>query len=312
MTKKRWFDVLKIVISVGLIYLIVRNIDLRALLATLAGTNFGWLAAALALMIAGIFIRAWRWQILLDVLGVNVSINELAQIYFIGFLFNNLLPSGLGGDAIRIVELNRHSKHVGNAVTSVLVDRLLGLFGALTLALIALVFRWDAIPAQVALFSVVIMVVLLAGGFFLINRPLYEALRRISLFKTVTDVKFINSLFRSFQDYSLPALGKSYAVGLAFNVLLIGMNFAIGSALGAKISLVHYLVFVPITSLVLVLPISFAGLGVRESAYVYLFGQVGVAQEVALAMSLLVYFLGNVIPGLIGGVLYLWRGARGR
>lgn len=312
MTKKRWFDLLKIVISVALIYLIVRNIDVRALLVTLAGAKVWWLAAALALMLAGIWIRAWRWQILLDVLGVDVAINELAQIYFIGFLFNNLLPSGLGGDAIRIMELNRHSKHVGNAVTSVLVDRLLGLFGALTLALIALVFRWNAIPAQVALFSVVIFVVLLAGGFFLINRSLYEALRRISLFKTVTDVKFINSLFRSFQDYSLPALGKSYAVGLAFNILLVGMNFAIGSALGANIALVHYLVFVPITSLVLVLPISFAGLGVRESAYVYLFGQVGVAQEVALAMSLLMYFLGNVVPGLIGGVLYLWRGASGR
>jgi hypothetical protein len=99
-------------------------------------------------------------------------------------------------------------------------------------------------------------------------------------------------------------------VGIIFNVLLIAANVLIGTALGLELPLPYYMIFVPITSLVLVLPISFAGLGVREGTYVFLFTQVGAAPEVALSMSLLVYVLGTVVPGLIGGVIYLLRGAR--
>ena len=85
----------------------------------------------------------------------------------------------------------------------------------------------------------------------------------------------------------------------------------IGTALGLDLPLAYYMIFVPITSLVLVLPISFAGLGVREGAYVFLFTQAGAVPEVALSMSLLVYVLGTVVPGLIGGIIYVLRGVRG-
>jgi hypothetical protein len=60
----------------------------------------------------------------------------------------------------------------------------------------------------------------------------------------------------------------------------------------------------------LLLPISFAGLGVREESFRQLYGQIGVAPEVAVAMSLLVHIIGNICTGLIGGVIYLLRGAR--
>jgi uncharacterized membrane protein YbhN (UPF0104 family) len=98
-------------------------------------------------------------------------------------------------------------------------------------------------------------------------------------------------------------------VGVLFNVLLIAANVFIGEALGADLPPQYYMIFVPLTSLVLILPISFAGLGVREGTYVFLFSQAGMAQEVALSLSLLVYALGTVSPGLVGGVIYVLRGA---
>jgi len=67
---------------------------------------------------------------------------------------------------------------------------------------------------------------------------------------------------------------------------------------------------IPLISFLLVLPISLSGLGVREGGYVYLFAQAGVSAPLALAMSLLFYAL-NVATGLIGGVLYVFEGARG-
>ena len=310
MNRKQLFNILKIIVSIALIYWIVRGIDVQKLKTVLAGAKIDWLLVALAFSLAGVLARVKRWHVLLASLSVRVPFWELTQIYFVGFLFNNLLPSGLGGDAIRMMELNRHSSRAGDAVTSVLVDRMVGLFGSLSLALMALVFRWRAVPPQIAVTAVVAIAGIAITAFLLIDATVYNALRKVSLFRTLTDIKFVSGVFRSFQDYNLRTLARAYGFSLLLSVALIGMNFSIGTALGARVAPEHYLVFVPLASIVLILPISFAGLGVRESAYVYLFGQVGVAQEVALGLSLLVYFIGNAIPGLLGGIVYLWRGAR--
>jgi uncharacterized membrane protein YbhN (UPF0104 family) len=179
------------------------------------------------------------------------------------------------------------------------------------IALMALLFDWQAIPVAVAYFTVIMFGVSLILGYLLINRRLYLMLRRrVGLFRRLTGIKKIGNLFESFQRYPLPALGWAYLVALGFNISLIAMNFFLGLAVGAEASLAQYAVFVPITSLVLLIPISFAGLGVREEAYRQLFGQVGVPSEVAVAISLLYYVFGNVVTGLIGGVIYLWRSLR--
>lgn len=311
MNRKQVLNILKIIISLSLIFFILNTVDLGELAQVMTNANFAWLGVAYAMALLGVVTRAKRWQILLDALEVRVPLKELVNIYFIGFLFNNLLPSGLGGDAIRMMELNRHSERASDAVTSVLVDRMLGLFGMLSIALVALIFRWDVVPPQVGWLSIALFVGIIGAGVVLVNRPLYETARRIPPVRLITDIKFINNLFESFQTYSWRAIGQSFLVALLFNVILITMITSIGTALGAQVALVHYLVFIPLTSVVLLLPVSFAGLGMREGAYIYLFTQVGVAEEVALGMSLLVYAIGNLSLGLIGGVIYLWRGARG-
>ena len=312
MNRKQLLNILKIVVSIGLLIFIFNSLDFRVFVSVISRANLWWLFAAFVMVMLGVVIRAFRWQILLNAIGVNVSINELTAIYLIGFLFNNLLPSGLGGDAIRMVELNRHSRRGSDAVTSVVVDRFLGLSALQAIALVTLVFNWGAIPAAVAYFTVIIFLAGLGVGFLLINRPLYLVLQeKIKLFRYFTQIKFIDKLFASFQSYPLWALGQSYLVSFGFNFSWITANFCIGTALGAQATLAHYAVFVPITSLVLVIPISFAGLGVREEAYRQLFGQVGVPGEIAVAMSLLIYVFGNVFTGIIGGIIYLLRGARG-
>ncbi|GIK38648.1 MAG: hypothetical protein BroJett011_24810 [Chloroflexota bacterium] len=312
MSRKQLFNILKIVVSLGLLVFIFSTLDLAAFIEAVSRANPWWLLAALAMMMLGVIIRAWRWQILLDAIAVHVSLTELTHIYFIGFLFNNLLPSGLGGDAMRMVELSRHTERVTDAVTSVVVDRFLGLSALQAIALMALIADWGAVPAGVAYFTVAILLGGLVAGYLLINRALYNLLRtRVGLFRRLTGIKMIGNLAESFQRYPLGALGRAYLVAFLFNISLIAMNVFIGWGLGAKASLAHYAIFVPITSLVLLLPISFAGLGVREETYRRLFSQVGVPQEIAVAMSLLVYFLGNICTGLIGGVIYLLRSARG-
>jgi uncharacterized protein (TIRG00374 family) len=310
MSRKQLLNILKIVVSTSLLIFIFSILDLRTILAAVGRANPWWLAAAFIVTMVGVLLRAYRWQILLNAIGVRVPIGELTAIYFIGFLFNNLLPSGLGGDAMRMVELNRHSQRGSDAITSVFVDRFLGLSALQAIALVALVFDWNAVPPLIAYFTVIIFAAGLGLGYLLINRSLYVKLQRIALFRRLTQFKMVQNLFESFQRYPLSALGQSYLVSLLFNIVLIAMNVFLGLALGAQVSLAQYAIFVPITSLVLIIPISFAGLGVREETYRQLFGQIGVPGEVAVAISLLVYFFGNICTGLIGGVIYFLRSAR--
>ena len=311
MNRKQLFNILKVVVSLGLLTFIFSTLDLQAFLDSIRGANPWWLAAALAMVMLGVVTRAYRWQILLIAIGASVPLAELVAIYFIGFLFNNLLPSGLGGDAVRMLEIRPYTQEGSDTVTSVIVDRFLGLSALQAIALLALLYDWEAVPIALAYFTVAIFLGGLVAGYLLINRRLYLMLqKRFALFRRLTEIKIIGNLFESFQRYPLPALGRSYLVALLFNVTWIGANFFIGLALGANATLVQYAVFVPITSLALLIPISFAGLGVREEAYRQMFGQVGVPPETAVAMSLLVYFFGNICTGLIGGILYLLRSAR--
>ena len=311
MNRKRLLDLLKIVVSLVLIVVILRSVDLNALWEVVRTANPWYLLAAQAALMIGVVVRAYRWQILVQDQEVDVSLRELTALYFVGFLFNNLLPSGFGGDAVKMYELSQRSQRGSEAVSSVLVDRFIGLIALQAIGLVALAFSWQLVPTEIVILTVVLFGVSLMAAWVVSYRRLWEFLaERVPLFDRLLSFKAVGSLVSSLQSYSGSALLRSLGVGVVFNVFLIVSNVLIGTALGADVPSRYYLIFVPLTSLVLILPISFAGLGVREATYVFLFSQVGMVREVALSLSLLVYVLGTVTPGLVGGIIYMLRGVR--
>jgi uncharacterized protein (TIRG00374 family) len=306
--RKRFLDLLKIVISVVLIVILLRSVNLEALWEVVSHANPWYLLTAQIVLMLGVAVRAYRWQILVHDQGVDASLRELTSLYFVGFLFNNLLPSGFGGDAVKMYELSQRSHRGAKAVSSVLVERYMGLIALQAIGLIALVFSWQLVPFEIVILTVAFFGASLMAAWVVSYRPLWEFLTiRVPLVNRLLSINAVRSLVSSLQSYSGSALLASFGVGLVFNVLLIAANVLIGVALGADVPLRFYLIFVPLTSLVLVLPISFAGLGVREATYVFLFSQVGMKPEVALSLSLLIYVLGMVTPGLVGGVIYVLR-----
>ncbi len=309
--KNRILNLLKVAVSLVLIAAILLSVDVNALWGVLRRASPWYLAGALVVSMLGVLVRGVRWQILVQDQGVSASLRELTGLWFISFLFTNLLPSGIGGDAVKAYELSRSTKQGAQVVSTVLVDRFMGLFALQAIALIALIFSWRLIPFQIVIFTVVIFGASLLVAWVVSSKPLWSGLaQRVPLFARFLAIKSVNGLVNSLQNYSRSALLRSFAVGLAFNVLLITMNILLGTALGASLPVPYYMVFVPITSVVLVVPISFAGLGVREGTYVFLFTQAGLAQEVALSLALMVYVIGTVAPGVVGGIIYLARGTR--
>jgi uncharacterized membrane protein YbhN (UPF0104 family) len=303
---RRSFNVLKTVVSAGLmIYLLVFQIDLRQLWQVVRRAQWGYLVMAMLLMVAGTALRAVRWRVLLQALGIQVPLGRLVNLYFVGSFFNIFLPTGLGGDAVKMAKLARLTGRAPEAIGTTLVDRATGLWVLFVLAVLALPFSYTLLPQGWA--SIIALGTLggVVGGWVVMGTPLIMWLGgKIRL----PGQEKLERFYRSVSQLGYRALGQACVVSLIFNVLLIMFNVLIAIGLGVDQPLGIFLLFTPIISFSLALPISVGGLGVREQTYVLLFNALGVSDTVAAAMSLTNYVLTTLVMGLIGGVLYALEG----
>ncbi len=307
-TRKHLRGVVQIVISAVLLVIVVRQISWAELRAAIVQMDLAWLGVAWGLFLLGMVVRALRWQVLLDDLALHRPLRELTVWYFIASFFNVLLPTGFGGDAVRVLGLGQDTRQMGPVLNSVVVDRYLGLMALLAMGLAAGLLRPDLAPAAV----VGLIAVLLVAGVvaaWLLSRPWWATWsQQPGRFPSLLRLAGIPRIAAALTQYRPQTIVRALLISLLFNLLLIGWNAALGFGLGLRLPPVLYFVFVPLTSVVLLLP-AFGGLGVRELTYVTLFGSVGIAPATALALSLGVYAI-TVATGLIGGALYLLQGIR--
>ena len=309
--KTKWANIVKIAVTLGLLLVVAFTLDLSQVWTALASANWADLAIALLLYQGGIVVRAYRWQALLRAFGVAASLPRLTRIYYVGMFFNSFLPSGFGGDVVRMMELSQDGAEGPLAVSTVLVDRIMGLLVLFAMALVALPFSWRLVPPAVSLALLTLIAAVAVGIYLFLNRPLVEALaRRVPPLGKLLARPKIAALYASFHHYDRPALARAAGASLVFNLSLIATQAYLGRAVGVHLILWYFFLFVPILSSLLTVPISISGFGVREGGYVVLFGQAGVAAPQAVAMSLLFYAV-NAITGLVGGALYLAQGAAG-
>jgi glycosyltransferase 2 family protein len=309
--KDKLINLLKVIVTVALLAVVAFTVDLRQVWRVFATIRWTAILLALAIYQIGILVRAYRWQALLDGQDVHVPLRSLTYLYYVGTFFNSFLPSGFGGDFVKMYELARYGASGALAVSTVLVDRLMGLLVLFAMAIIALPFSWHLVPRSIAFALLAIIAVFTFFLWLFMNRRLMNWLAaRIGLLRKVLAHEKVATFYGSFHRYSRASLVRAGAASVGFNLSLIIVQVYLARAVDVNISLGYFLIFVPIISSLLALPISISGFGVREGGYVLLFGQAGVASDRAVAMSLLFYIL-NMITGLVGGSLYLWQGVRG-
>ena len=308
MSRKRLRGLIQVAISALLLALILRQVHWSEVRDALLRIDLRWLALAWGLFILGVVVRAARWQVLLNALGVRRPLVELTEWYFVGGFFNVVLPTGFGGDAVRVAELGQDISRMDLALNSVLVDRYLGLMVLLAMGMAAAL-GW---PGVAPVSATLVTVGLFGAGLlvaWLLSRPWWAQWGpRDDALGSVVRFLRIQRFSAAVKPYDRRTIGVGLLISLAFNLIQIGWNVAIARGLGLQLPLVVFLIFVPLTAVVLLLP-AFGGLGVRELTYIGLFGSVGVPQVLALAMSLGVYAI-TVCTGLMGGVLYLAGGIR--
>jgi uncharacterized protein (TIRG00374 family) len=296
-------NLIKIGVSLGLLTLVIATVGAENLLDALRGVDLRWFLAAIAIHLVGMGIRAYRWWLLIAALGAPVPFGRLLYLYFVGNFFNTFLPTGIGGDVVKIIEL-APDRGGANAFSTVFADRLTGVLGSSLIALVVALIDPADVPQDVLMTVVIVSGGILIGVLVLTQGRRLEQVGDWSRLLQRPFVGKLHKVYIALTSYSIGAIVRSTLVSLPFTVTLIATQYLLSIALGTAIDPRYFILFTPIIALTQLLPISFNGLGVREGAFGVLFGSVGVAGPDAVALSLL-YYVVRVLTGLFGGVLYI-------
>lgn len=300
----------RIAASAGLLAFLLTQIDLGTMASAIGQIRLDLLALLAAGILGARMISALRWYLLLRGLHRAVSYAGVLRLSFVSEFVGYLAPGSLGIDALRLYGMSRTTSDLALSATSMLVERMLALLALILLVLTGLTLQLPDLPPEIgrlAWLGLAALVFTLVG---LMTPPFRRATLWLLSYPRLGRVHAAaQKVYRSLDQYrARPALlAGSFVVAVIFQLVRCA-NIAIGAmAFGVHLPFVLFMVFVPVIILVTLLPISIAGLGVRELGFVYLFGQVGMPAEVALSLSLLTRLL-SIMLALPGAWFYARRG----
>lgn len=300
---------LKIAISIALLVFLFNKVDRKSLFECLKNADKLSLFFAFCLFLSSYILAVFRWGMLLKAANLSLPFKRVVISFAGGVFFNLFLPSTIGGDLMRSIDLSTHTKRPKEVIATVLLDRLSGYIGLVILALFALAIGWRLIQdasvlLSVAVISALLIVILLA----LFNKFLYQKINILlhspnsgRLREMLKSLHQEMHIFRNHKRIIIANLLLSLAIQ-AFVPLTF---FIIALSLGVRLNIVYFFIFLPIISAITLLPISLGGLGLRDAMTIFFFAKAGMLQGSAFAMSLLGFFF-ILLCGIIGGLIYVF------
>jgi glycosyltransferase 2 family protein len=290
------------------------KIDLETTLEVLEDAHLPYFLAAAAIMLGSTVPMAWRWQRLLAAKGLSEPLQWLTRTYFVSYTAGQVLPTSIGGDAVRAFETaRRHPGQAGLITGSVLLDRALG--GAATLVLAAAGFalavgEYD-VGAYLWLEGALILATVGAGVVIFSRRARRPLARLRPLLASLRLERPVRAVYEGMHAYRtqatlLAGLLAFTVVVQAFRVLPIWL---VGKAVAIDLSPRPYYVMGPILFIVLLAPFTINGLAVREAFFVSFLGNLGVAAEPAFAAGFL-FFLVTLLLAAPGALILGWEAVR--
>jgi len=296
---RRTKAVIKVLFSVLLLFWLFRSVHPAEILSAAASADVGFLALALLCQVTSNLLAGFRWYLTMNILDLQESPSFFIRSFFKGTFFNQVLPGSIGGDGVRMLDLKTEGYGASDAVEGVIIDRGIGLLCLLALTLFGTFLGSDLLPPAVLKGVRYICISGIAGFSFLaiLSRlPIFERIGWISFFTHIS-----GKIRRVFS-----AGGKAgiiIALSVVVHLLAILAIYFISLSIGQRLGLLIFLVIFPSVVLLTVVPISFAGWGVREGAMVALFMSAGVDKAPILFISLL-YGFAVIIASFPG--LFFW------
>lgn len=297
----------KAAVTLGLIWLVLRNVDMADTLQRVRSISAAVAVGALLLMLLLSLLSILRWQIVMRQFGRILGFGLTARLFFEGLFFNQALPSTVGGDGVRIYRSFRAGLPLSAAINSVILDRVLGLTSLMLLAALAQPLFYDRVESVAArlTFTAVFIVAIAGILLLLLLADLLPWARRWKMMRGL--VALSHAARRTFATPGI--LFPVILLSVVGHLISVAVFFMLAESLDLGVSFVDCLVMVPSVLLLAAVPVSVAGWGVREGAMVAAFGLLGVPAGGAAAASVL-FGLGMAITALPGGLLWFMNADR--
>jgi uncharacterized protein (TIRG00374 family) len=265
-----------------------------------------WIAGAVGLVVFDRTLMAYRWIVLVRAIAGPVPLSAVLRVFFVSTFVGTFLPS-VGGDAVRAVSLTKYRVSATDAMASVVMDRLLGLW---SLVLVACTSLWGA-QAAARDAGVLLTLALAATACAAAGVALYSDRAAALLTRFIQKLpgasvrqasgRFLEAMRRYRHHWR--AMASVTLGSVVVQMLRVIQAFCLGMALGIAAPPSIYFAVIPIILLIMLVPVTVNGLGTSQLAFVWLFGAFGVADSQAFALSVLFVALGAV-GNLPGGLIY--------
>lgn len=287
----RYFKYIKIIVGISIFVLFIQSIDISKLEKLVVSVEVWDVLILVLLTIARNVIGAIRFKVLINKIS-NISLFKIMEQYFVASLYNNFLPTAIGGDAIRMVMLSKEGVKKEKSVIYVVAERIIGFYALLFIGYFSSLF-WK-IPNNIYQ--------PLAIAFFIYSGVIFAFCVISFNFKNPFLYK-IYVVFEEIKSNRITIL-RVFFISLAYQFVSVWISYFVGISIGLSDSLLEFLTLVPIVWFFTMIPISFGGIGIREFSFAFLLGTIGINTEQSTIISIGTYFT-LLLSGLFGGILIL-------
>ena len=304
-----------VITGLALAYLLSK-IDLHQTWEVLANASLGWFLLAVAIMAGTVWPMAWRWQRLLLAQGIPDRLLWLVRAYFTAYTAGQILPTSIGGDAMRIFETSRrHPGHTGPITGTVLLERALGGAATVTLAAFGFVLAVGSydIGAYIWVELGFVLATVLLGVLLFSRRARRLLAWSVPLLRRLRMERITRSVYEAIHAYrdKPRLLGGVFALTLAVQAVRVLAIWAAARSVGVDLSPRVFYVMGPLLFLVLLVPFTINGIAVRESFFVSFLTGLGVSADRAFATGF-IFFVVTVTISIPGALILGWENIRGR
>lgn len=294
------------VLSVVVLVALSRNVDMQATGAALARLDPVLGGIVLLLVAADRAIMIWRWIVLLRARNTPVTAAVAARIYLVSSFVGS--STAIAGDAARAYSLAQRTERGSEALASVAVDRLLGMLGIVTVALVGVALAGaQRLERTEVVFTLSAVALAACIGLTLtadmwIRRMVPRDSHTGAVGRRALKLADALGAYRGHRA----ALVTVAALSTGVQLVRIMQAYLLGLAIGIAVPFSYYLLFMPAGLVALMLPISLGGFGAPQGLIVWLLQPRGVPAADAFALSTLIVVSG-LLANLPGAVLMVGR-----
>jgi glycosyltransferase 2 family protein len=316
--------VLQVGLALGLLLLMIRMVQGGRLLEELQTIPLWAFVLGLTIQLVGFPISILRWHLLLRYTGVHEPYPRLVQLYFIGLFCSLFLPTGTGGDVVRVIEVARTSRKPAETALATLQERFFGLGVSMLIGLSATLYYLPIMPPDLRSWALILQIGGAAIVAFLIYPQLlfamvgwvWQRLRHRQFAHQFANHPWIQQMLKVMKPITqlpplpIQLLGLLLLVSSCAALFGIVPYYIVGQALDPSISFPMVCLVVPLVWVIRMAPISLGGIGVSEGSFTFLIGLFGIASATGLALALAGLAI-QTSCALLGGALLLSRILRG-